>query len=399
MGSHRSNWRPFLAALALAIAAAQSHCLAQVEERLWVDATVNGKPARFIFDTGASDLVLFPKGASRLGLSYTNPPKDIQLAPGQVPLGRSEPCDLQIGGSSFRTTFGVFELPAVLPMTADGVLGWQPLRSNIFLIDASHSAVVGLPEVPSETTNWMRLNLATNSDLQLEVPGQHGRTLSVLVDTGFDRGVKLFPDQWRAWTADHPKQPMTLNAYYTPYVGLVVARESWARKLAIGSLVLTDVPVMGADKADLAIGSTNTRATLGLAALKRLDFIINGKAGVAWISPKSTAPAPYEHNRLGAVFAPVNLQSEDLIAHVVEGSPAWTAGIRNGDMLTRIDDLDVTKWRTDPAVLPLGRFWTRPAGTKLQLTLKRGTQEFKAQVVLRQILSPQISAAVEGSDQ
>jgi hypothetical protein len=381
--------------MALAFAAAQVHCPAQTEERLWVDATINGKPARFIFDTGASDLVLFPKGAARLGLSYTNAPNDIRLAPGQVPLGRSEVSQLQIGGSSFRTSFGVFQLPAVLPMTADGVLGWQPLRSNIFLIDASRGAVIGLPEVPPEATNWMRLKLATDSDLRLEFPGPNGQTLSVLVDTGFDRGVKLFPNQWREWTARHPKQPMTLNAYYTPYVGLVVAKESWARKLAIGPLILTDVPVMGADKADLAIGPTNTWATLGLAALKRLDFIIDGTKGVAWLRARTTPPPPYEHNRLGAVFAPVNLQSEELIAHVVEGSPAWNVGIRNGDVLTRIDDLDVTKWRTDPAILPLGRFWTQPAGTKLELGLKRGTKEFKAQVVLREILSPEISAAVE----
>ena len=94
---------------------------------------------------------------------------------------------------------------------------------------------------------------------------------------------------------------------------------------------------------------------------------------------------------MGAVFTPVDLESEDLIARVVGGSPGWEAGIRNGDVLTRIGELDVTKWRTDPNVLPLARFWSRAAGTKLDLTLRRGKQVFKTEAVLRQILPPEAS--------
>ena len=121
-------------------------------------------------------------------------------------------------------------------------------------------------------------------------------------------------------------------------------------------------------------------------------MIIDAKGGFAYLRPKGTRPPPYGHNRLGAVFTPVDLQSEDLIARVVRGSPGWEAGIRNGDVLTRIGELDVTKWRTDPAVLPLSRFWARAAGTKIELSLRRGKEVFKTEVVLRQILSPETSS-------
>ena len=117
-------------------------------------------------------------------------------------------------------------------------------------------------------------------------------------------------------------------------------------------------------------------------------MIIDGQVGVAHLHPRDPPAPPYDHNRLGAVFTPVNLQTDDLIGRVADGSPAQEAGIRNGDILLKIGDLDATKWRSDPAVMPLSQFWTRPPGTKLELTLKRGEKIYRANVVLRQILSP-----------
>ena len=126
--------------------------------------------------------------------------------------------------------------------------------------------------------------------------------------------------------------------------------------------------------------------TLGLAAMTQLDIIIDGKHNLAYLRPKTTPPLPYAYNRLGADFVPLDLKSDDLVACVVDGSPGYEAGIRNGDILLKIDEQDATKWRTrekrnDP-------FREQPAGTRLQLTLKRGNKIFTATAVLRNILAP-----------
>lgn len=364
---------------------------AQADDRLLVEATINGKPVHLGFSTGTEGLALFPQAVARLGLSYTNASKDARVNPGEVLAGTTEECDLQLSsdpGRTVRTIFRVVEVPAVLGSEVDGVVGWGSVRdaNDIVMIDARHRIVSALTSIPGDITNWTKFRILTNSDvLRLETLNNSKPTSIIFVNTGDDHGVALSPDRWREWKAVHTNQPMTLDAYYTPAAGLVVAEESWAKSLAIGELLLKDVPVMEADKAAIASGSV----TLGVGALRCVDLITHAKGGFAYLRPKETGPPPYKHNRLGAVFTPVDLESEDLIARVVRGSPGWEAGIRNGDVLTRIGEMDVTKWRTDPNVLPLGRFWARATGTKLQLTLRRGKEVFKTAVVLRQILPPE----------
>lgn len=368
----------------LAVGTAEAEGTTQNDGRISVEARINGQPAHLTIDTGVADLVLFPKAVARLGLSFTNAPKDAHVDPGQVPLGTTEDCDVRFAGTSHRTSFRVVEIPMAVDTDIDGVVGWQQLRSSIIRIDACQGTVTWLSSIPADAINWTKFQVNTNSEvLRLKVRGRRGSPATLFVDTGDYHGVRLSPDQWRNWKAAHTNQPLTLDSFYNPLTGVVVAEEAWANELAIGALSLKGVPVTEADKLDVVLGS----AALGMAALKRLEVIVDGKRGTAFVRTRKTPPPAYEHNRLGAVFVPPDLQSDDLIAHVVDGGPAWEAGIRDGDVLMRIGKVDATKWCTDPAVRTR-QFWTRPPGTTLELTLKRGKEVFKADVVLRQILSP-----------
>jgi hypothetical protein len=227
----------------------------------------------------------------------------------------------------------------------------------------------------------------------LEQPGDKSVKKIIVMDSGLPYGVELSPQRWREWKVNHTNQPTSMLAYYTPNPGLFVSEEIWPREITIGPLVLTDVSVMEANpRLDDLFSSAQTQfqATLGFAALKWLDVIIDGKRGTAYLRPRQTPSLPYEHNRLGAAFVPRDPKNDDLVAHVADGSPAYEAGIRNDDVLLKIGELDATKWRTDPNVLPLSRFWSSPAGTKLELALKHGDKIFKTTAVLRNILPPDV---------
>lgn len=278
------------------------------DERIWCsDVKVNGQPVRIIFDTGSDlPIVLFSTTAERLGLKVLPPDLSGHLKPGEVRVRLTEECRLDIGTTNLKTAVSVVELPSYL-RGLDGIFGWPLIRQNILQIDAMKDTVEFLQNAPSDPA-WIKIGLLTNSDyLDLEIPDKNGTKTILSVDTGSPEGLKLAPPIWRNWKAAHTNSPFTLSAYFTQALGLVIKEESWAKEISLGPLTLTDVPIMEADSADITLGSlpdTRYEATFGLAALKRLDIIIDGKRGVAYLQFKKTAPLPYEHNRLGAVFVP-----------------------------------------------------------------------------------------------
>jgi hypothetical protein len=271
----------------------------------------------------------------------------------------------------------------------DGALGWSTVKQNLMQFQAIDHHVKLLRKISSVVNSWTKVAVKKDADvLLLEVPKKDG-TAIIFVDTGSDHGIHLAPAKWREWTATHPNRASTMNAYYTPAAGVIAKEETWAKTLSLGPLVLEDVPIMEAQPAELAMVGTNYEATIGLVGLKRLNLIVDGRNSIAYMRPTKTAAPAYEHNRLGAVFVPADTSHDDLIAHVASNSPAHKAGIRNGDVLLKIDDLDVTDWRHDRRVLPMSRFFARGPGTKLALTLKREDRTFEVGVVLRDMLSPQ----------
>jgi C-terminal processing protease CtpA/Prc len=122
-----------------------------------------------------------------------------------------------------------------------------------------------------------------------------------------------------------------------------------------------------------------------------LDIIIDGKKGFIYIR-KNGARIPPEHNRIGAVFTPETMETDNLLAHVLDGSPAYDAGISNGDILLAIDGIDARHWRTNTAVMPMTPFWQRAPGTKTHLKLKRGEKEFETDVMLRNLIGPDVNS-------
>jgi hypothetical protein len=211
----------------------------------------------------------------------------------------------------------------------------------------------------------------------------------VAVDTGDPVGAVLPPAKWRDWKFAHPNQPRTLHAFFMPGSGLVAKEEAWAPEFGFGPVVLTSLPIGEASPSQVALGSPNFGGSLGITALKRCDLIVDGIHAVAYLQPKATRPRANEHNRLGAAFMPADAQSDTLIAQVMQGSPAYEAGMRDGDVLLRIGKMDVSGWRRDPSIKLNNPFRERPAGTKVELALRRGPETYLAKTTLRDILKPE----------
>jgi hypothetical protein len=356
-------------------------------ERIWLNAKINDQSVHLCFDSGSSYNALTPQTLKKLGLKF------ISASPNElfhgVLAGDTEECALafdEYGGC--MTTFLVLDVPAYASPDTDfdGLIGWWTMSQNILRIDAVAGKLTPLPTVPKQTAQWVRLSilaLINSGTLDLQIP-HDGHTNGVLcIDTGSDFGLALPDREWKRWREAHPHTPITLDTVYTPSDGFFVTQEAWADEISVGPVVLKGLPIMRAGPAGTKRWGAQYEGTLGLAALKRLEIIVDGKKGLAYLQPKTTKPLAYRHNRLGAVFVPTTEHLNQAVALVVDGGPAYDAGVRNGDILLQVDKIAVTSWSAD---------WQShfffPAGTKLNLTLNRDGKTFKTTATLHQILQP-----------
>ncbi len=363
--------------------------MANAEERIWLDATINDQSCHLCFDSGSSCNVLTPQIVKRLGLKFIPASLDKNLQ-GVLP-GDTEKCRLKFGDSGgCETTFLVFDLPAYVSadMDIDGLIGWGTMSQNIMWIDAVAGKLTPLLTVPKKAARWSQFSIIalTNSGtLDLQTSHAVGSNGVFCIDTGSDFGVMLPGKKWKRWRELHPNIPITLKTDFTPADGFFVTEEAWADQITLDQITLTNVPIMRGDLLLQLDGDLTTKARLGLAALKCLDIIVDGKNGLAYLNPKATSPTDYRHNRLGAVFVPTDSHEHQAIAQVVDGGPAYEAGVRNGDILLQVDKIKVIGWSADWRA----RFCL-PAGTKLSLTLERDGKVFKTIATLHQIVQSNI---------
>jgi hypothetical protein len=358
--------------------------LSLADERIWLKAKINGKPVHLCFDSGSNLAALCPQTMQRLGLKFIPAPTNALWH--YVLAGDTEDCTLTLDGMDGKMSFVVLDLPAYVYAGADfdGLIGWYVVSHNVLRIDAVEREMTALPKVPKQTTQWAQLTVLTNfGALDLQIP--HGdRTNGVLcIDTGSDSGLALPAQEWRRWKEAHPQSPITINTDFTPSDGFFLTEEAWADQISVGPVVLTGVPIRCAGPAGATRWGAQYEGTLGLAALKRLDLIVDGNNGLAYLRAKKTRPPAYPHNRLGAIFAVTTTQTNQAVARVVDGGPAYEAGVRDGDVLLQVDEVTVKGWTDDW----LSRFYM-PAGTKLKLTLQRDGKIFTTTATLREILRP-----------
>lgn len=378
--------RRILSNVVLALLLSLAPSVAHAEDRLPLDAKINNQPVRLAFDTGAEYPVLFRGAAERLGLKISKAwDKDQPLAPGKVPMDRAEECILDFGYGPQKSTFGVVDMPGGLPADIDGVISWNVFTNFVIELDAEKPGWGFLADLPTNLNGWAKWKLVPDS-VYLEFECSNGKeSAKIGIDTGDSGGVALGPQRWRKWSAERADKTATISADVYPLDGMVIRQVLRARKITIGGLDLVDVPVTVA-LSSAGVGWGHCDAVLGLHVFKQLKLLVDAKHGSLYTKPIRLSTGEYKYNRLGAVFVPIDLErTDDLIAHVVRDSPAYRAGIRDGDVLLKIGILNVTVWRTDPYILPLGRFWSQPAGTKQKLVLKRGGQQYETAVTLEEL--------------
>jgi hypothetical protein len=359
-------------------------------DRIFVSAKINGISMRFGFDTGAGfETCIWRDVSDGLGIKATRPAASMQLAAGQIGAGLSEPLTLELNGATFPDTrIVVVDGPPFAKWETQGIVGWPSMRKAMWLIDQAHGRVDSLAELP-DVSGWVRYPIVQEAtSLLIRVPAdEQGKLGIVAIDTGSPGGVALAPALWAKWRGRHPTAQLTYQSNVMLATGYTALEATAAEEWSIDRLVMKDVLLEQANATDLALCGPDYLATLGLGALRQFIVILDGKNGYAYFRPSGVSPSLGDYNRMGVVLLPTDAKATAWSARVLPGSPGWSAGIRDGDMIVAFNRLAVDHWRQRPGTWP-PQVVLQPAGTPVEMTVNRSGRRVAVPVVLQDILQP-----------
>ena len=370
------------------------------------DGKINGQPVHLLLDTGSGVPILVTQpAAKRLGLK-TKPIKDQEIVSAEniVELGATKAV-LELPGRDGRKGYSgkafvdIVEKSAALTVIGvDGVAGWPLIRRRITQFDAVKGEFHFLDEVPAEAKGWAKFTIRDVDwgTLELVSTKRDGRA-RIFVDTGdlvFGEDAIGVPQPlWQGLKRTYPNAPAWLTGNWSSDGALNATEYRWLSHFSIGPLQLTNV----------VVGTINPRfATndilIGFDTLKGFGLIVDGRRHVAYLRPTAASEAGPRSERV-VLFQPSNLRSKNLIANVVDGSSAYLAGIRNGDLLLGVDRQDLAQWLANPGAnwaetnhsTPMGFLRLLKASSDIpptaqtDLKLRRGTQTILATILQKSL--------------
>jgi lipoprotein NlpI len=363
------------------------------DERLRIETRINGHAVAVALDTGLDcGYLLFRADLAQLGLSVPESPATENVAPGKYPYVLAPPCTWTLLGTTLEDIHPlVLTVPArFLKQEAGlaGLVGWPTVRKNIWVLNLAAGRIGTAREVPAAAAAWTRFQLKTDLRILSLTDDAEPRQLPrILIDTGNSDGILLPADTWRAWRAANPDLPTTISADWMVGQGERAEEQVWAEKFVLGNIVIHGVAVQQEDEAYTNMSPGEPVIALGLAALQRLDVVLDGQHHTALVRASPAPAPPFPHNRLGAEFLSADEGNSPQIAtRVIPGTPAAAAGIQAGDVLVKVNGRPADR---EP-------YWKKPAGTKYALMLKRGDRLVAVNLVLRDLIGPR--AAAGGAD-
>lgn len=351
-----------------------------LDDSIVVNAIINEKPARFLFDTGSSQTALFKSGVDRMGIS-TEPAGTVLIAGHQVERRVTPLLDVAIFGQKIEQ-----KLP-VLPFqhTYDAVLGWRDLPVPL-LIDGRNRFVSQQHLLPP-TGDWKSWKMeADNSQLFFSVTKDDEMLGRVFVDTGIPGGLRLSPTLWSQWKHENRDHPTTLETFQYSVGEPMVSEIAWVDEYRLGDLTFRnlDIGLIPTAKNDTVVDLQGREfiATVGTRALRYLRMIISRKTAEVWTQAVSEVPA---HNRLGAVFVPKAKNEVGLFCRLLPGTPADEAGLKDGDRLLSVDGKSFDKDESS-VLVQLGSLFSQAPGTRVTIRVMRGESELTVAATLRNML-------------
>jgi predicted aspartyl protease len=347
------------------------------EDGITFRAKINGKgPYPLFFDTGSVNL-LSADFAKQLGLKTDGKPVKFAAASGSVDAQTARVDTLQIGDLLLRDqTFYVISFPASGDEGPVGAVGYELMRRLAVKVDYEHNQLT-FYDGPTfrYADGGVRAPLLIEGNV-FEVAGSiEGLGATFLLDTGNEVAFEVEPGFVTQYNLIQ-----RLGARYHGYSGRgyagPTAEAYYARvkTLRLGDAEVHDVV---ANLWTGEPGAATFAGNIGRSVLRQFNVTFDAMRGAMYLEKNANWGKPVIFNRAGIVVDPI--EDGEKVMTVLPGSPAESAGIAVGDLITRIDGRPPADDINDPAFL-------QPVGTRVGLTVKRGDAVRDVQVTLQELL-------------
>ena len=352
-----------------------------VNNHIYANGSIDGKPARFLVDTGGVNL-LTPTSAKKFGLEGEGKLAGRGVGEETVDLALAHAKEVRLGGAVLsRPVFYVIDLgklPAVEGYDSDGLVGYEMFRRFGVTIDyAKHELVLAEPAkfAPPAGAHAIAFDLADR------IPIVQGRLDGVPARISVDTGSRASLTLHAPFAREHG-----LVAKYAAaadsVVGWGVGGPSRGRIARFGTLELGDLAIEGiagdiyaGDKG--AFASPDLGGNLGGGVLRRFTVAFDYGAKKMYLAPNGAFAKPDDVDRSGLWLLGADGALE--VADVAADSAAQRAGLHVGDRITAVDGAKVAS-----SALPALRQRLResPVGTKLAIDYLRDGKAAQARLVL-----------------
>jgi len=322
-------------------------------------------PYHFVVDTGSSVTLVSPDIAKHYGASGSPPPEDepqVRVRSSEGGFARLKAvtlAKLQLGAAKFEyvpaLVYDCSDLSAQFGVRIDGILGFPLFRNTVLTLDYPNERIVLRSKIPEDGIPGETI-LFNNADKIPMIPIRLGdREFAALIDSGSAAAIDI--------------NPAGLSPVFAfgPVAGPTVSTLAGDRPSRIGRL--SGVVRIGSFDVPQPVAElTDELSSLGGGILSHFTVTFDQRHNEVFLqcdAADALRVPPLRGTGLSFRKTPAYWK----VVGVVPGSPAEAAGVRQGDLVTRINGEPATAW--DP--VRYDRL-TSSAG-RVDYTFIDGTQE------------------------
>jgi predicted aspartyl protease len=354
-----------------------------LNNHVYVQALVNGKgPYTFIVDTGGHTL-LSPQLVAEVGLKAVGEAVTSGAGEGHATSGFVHFDEIAIGAVRLRDQIG-FATPiydkAIEGFRVDGMVGFELIRRLVTQIDYGHSTLTFTD--PARFTP-RDLGVAVPFVFYDHLPDVKGSIDGLPARFDIDTGSRAELDLTSPFVAAH-----NLRAAFAKGVSAVTgwgvggaARDYMVRlpSMTLGPIEIHDVATGLSEAKSGSFSDPNYEGNVGTALLERFVVTFDYAHQLMYLKPIiPPPPGAGSFDRSGLWINAVSGGFE--VVDVAKASAAAEAGVAVGDVITAIDGAPARDDGLSDARL---RLRVLPAGTKVELTIRRGSSVRPVTLVLR----------------